>query len=173
MKNHNQIIRLTVAALFAAVILLSTLLSIPNGVGGYIHPGDSVIYACAWFMGGPLAAAAAAIGSGLADIIAGYPQFALPTLIIKGIMGFVVGVAIAKMPEKTAFRALGMTFGAVIMIIGYFVAVLILYGAAAAYTEILFNLIQAVIGIILGTVLIEAFRKVSGINNFRDKIRGK
>ena len=173
MKNHNYILRLVAIALFAAIILLSTLLSIPNGVGGYIHPGDSMIYACAWFLGGPLAAIAAAVGSGLADIIAGYPQFAIITLLIKGIMGLVVGFAMSKLPKKMLYRVLSMSIGAVIMIVGYFVATIFLYGIAAAFTETLFNLIQAVTGVILGTLIIEALRKVNGINNFRNKLKGK
>jgi len=173
MKNHNQIVRLTVTALFAAVIMLSTLLSIPNGVGGFIHPGDAMIYACAWFLGGPLAAAAAAIGSGLADIIMGYASFALFTLLIKGIMGLAVGIAMNKMPKKVIYRVLSMLIGAVIMMVGYFFAVLFLYGTVAAFTETLFNIIQAVIGIVLGTILIEAFRKVNGINKFRETLRGE
>lgn len=173
MKNHVYIIRLTYAALFAAIIMLATFfISIPNGVGGYIHPGDSVIYTCAWFMGGPIAAAAAAVGSALADLLAGYPQFALATFIIKGIMGLVVGVAMKKMPNKIAYRTLAMLFGAIIMMVGYFAVVVLLYGLVAAYTELLFNLIQAAVGILLGTVLIEAFRKVNGINSFREKLRG-
>ena len=71
------------------------------------------------------------------------------------------------------YRVLSMSIGAVIMIVGYFVATIFLYGIAAAFTETLFNLIQAVTGVILGTLIIEALRKVNGINNFRNKLKGK
>ena len=54
-------------ALFAALILAVTRLSVPIALG-YIHLGDAMIYLAALILPAPYAAAAAAIGAGLAGI---------------------------------------------------------------------------------------------------------
>ncbi len=168
MKNHKQIVRLTILALFAAIIMLTTMLSVPSGLGGYIHAGDAIIYACAWFLG-PIAAVAAAIGSALSDLILGYVIYIPATLIIKGIMGLVVGILIKNLPQKTIHRVLAMASGAIIMIAGYFAFELFFFDISVALLSIPWNLVQAVVGIILGTLLIEALKKVNGINNLKEK----
>lgn len=78
--------RLTASAMFAAMIALTTayLFHIPIGAnGGYLHFGDAFIYLAACLLPAPYAAAAAAIGGGLADFISGAPIWILPTMIIK------------------------------------------------------------------------------------------
>lgn len=77
---------LTVAAMFAAMITLTTayLFHIPIGAnGGYVHFGDAFIYLAASLLPMPYACAAAAIGGGLADFLSGVPIWVIPTMIIK------------------------------------------------------------------------------------------
>ena len=78
---------LTLAALFAAAITVMTayMLHIPIPTGGYIHLGDALIYLAACLLPVPYAAAAAAIGAGLADLLTA-PLWVLPTLVIKAIV---------------------------------------------------------------------------------------
>ena len=75
---------LVTAALFAAAITVMTayMLHIPIPTGGYIHLGDALIYLAACLLPVPYAAAAAAIGAGLADLLTA-PVWVLPTLVIK------------------------------------------------------------------------------------------
>ena len=58
-------------ALFAAAITVMTayMLHIPIPTGGYIHLGDALIYLAACLLPAPYAAAAAAIGAGMADLL--------------------------------------------------------------------------------------------------------
>ena len=69
MDSRQNLHRLVTAALFAAAIAVMTayLLHIPLPTGGYIHLGDALIYLAACLLPVPYAAAAAAIGAGLAD----------------------------------------------------------------------------------------------------------
>ena len=88
MNKHNNksmpVRTLTMAAIFAALITALTTFSFPIPGGyGYIHAGDSMIYTCAWALGGPVAGFAAAIGSALADILLGWAQYAPATAVIK------------------------------------------------------------------------------------------
>ena len=78
---------LTTTALFAAAITVMTayMLHIPLPTGGYIHLGDALIYLAACLLPVPYAAAAAAIGAGLADLLTA-PMWVLPTLVIKAVL---------------------------------------------------------------------------------------
>lgn len=83
-----MIVNLVTAALFAAAITVMTayMLHIPiPGTGGYIHLGDTLIYLAACLLPVPYAAAAAAIGAGLADLLTA-PVWVLPTLVIKAVL---------------------------------------------------------------------------------------
>lgn len=86
-KSHQLLLQLVLTALFAAAIAVMTayMLHIPIPTGGYIHLGDALIYLAACLLPVPYAAAAAAIGAGLADLLTA-PMWALPTLIIKAVI---------------------------------------------------------------------------------------
>ncbi len=86
-KNHQFLLQLVLTALFAAAITIMTayMLHIPIPTGGYIHLGDALIYLAACLLPAPFAAAAAAIGAGLADLLTA-PVWVLPTLMIKAVI---------------------------------------------------------------------------------------
>ena len=86
--SRKERLRLLVAtALFAAAITMMTayILHIPLPTGGYVHLGDALIYLAACLLPLPYAAAAAAIGAGLADLLTA-PMWVLPTLVIKPLL---------------------------------------------------------------------------------------
>lgn len=84
MFSRSKLHLLTLTALFAAAITVTTayLLHIPIPTGGYVHLGDTLIYLGACLLPVPWAAAAAAVGAGLADLLTA-PMWVLPTLVIK------------------------------------------------------------------------------------------
>lgn len=91
MKNNikNKTRYLVLTAVFAAFICISIVFlpRIPTGFnGGYIHLGDIIIYLSAVFLPLPYGMAAAAIGAGLSDIMAGAAVWVVPTVIIKASM---------------------------------------------------------------------------------------
>ena len=87
MSQRENLRLLTTTALFAAAITVMTayMLHIPLPTGGYIHLGDALIYLAACLLPVPYAAAAAAIGAGLADLLTA-PMWVLPTLVIKAVL---------------------------------------------------------------------------------------
>ena len=87
MSQRENLRQLTTTALFAAAITVMTayMLHIPLPTGGYIHLGDALIYLAACLLPVPYAAAAAAIGAGLADLLTA-PMWVLPTLVIKAVL---------------------------------------------------------------------------------------
>ena len=61
--------------------------------GGYIHLGDAFVFLSGILLGPVYGAIAAGIGSAMADVLAGWAAWAVPTLIVKGAMAFIVGYA--------------------------------------------------------------------------------
>ena len=160
MNNQNKtkrlpVRRLTVAAVFAALISVLTLLSFPiPGGHGYIHLGDSMIYACAWAVGGPLSGIAAAIGSALSDVLLGYPQYALATLIIKFLMGYICYLMMKAFSYKMLTNIFAMIAASAIMVVGYTIYEYFLSGIGGATIAFGQNLIQFVGGVTVGAVLL-------------------
>jgi len=142
----------------ALVALTTAFLKIPMPSGaGYIHIGDGAIYVAAVLLG-PYAAAPAAVGSALADVIAGYPIYALPTLMIKGAMGYLAGWYMArglcascgKDVRKLLTSALVFAAAGLIMMAGYWVTDTVLFGWATALAGLPFNLLQGLGGVAIG-----------------------
>lgn len=161
-RNEDVAIRMIAyGGIFTALVLLATwLLKIPLPVVGYIHLGDGIIFLSAVFLG-PFAAVPAALGSGLADFAAGFPVFIPATVVIKGVMGLLSGVMLRRLGGKHVLPQIGVFLVAeIIMVAGYFGYEWILYGINTAYPNILYNTIQGIAGIVLGTVCIPAMRRI-------------
>ncbi|WP_313119673.1 ECF transporter S component [Proteiniclasticum ruminis] len=89
----SNIRTLTYTALMTAFVFITTsVIKIPIPfTNGYIHAGDTAIFLGGILLGPVHGAVAAGIGSAMADLLGGYAHWALPTLLIKGLMGFIVG----------------------------------------------------------------------------------
>jgi uncharacterized membrane protein len=166
--------KLVLGGLFAALICVVTWIAkfpVPGPTGAYVNAGDGVIYAAGLVMSGPWAAAAAGIGSMFADLLAGAPIYAPATLVIKALMGLLVGAALYGRKTGWIRMAFFMILASLIMVCGYGVYELFIYGFPTVLANLPYNLIQAVGGVIIGLVLslivrritpeswVEAFRK--------------
>ncbi len=149
-RNRKKTLRLIAfCGITAAFVFLGTQLRIPTAIG-YINLGDAVILIASYVIG-PAAFFPAAIGSAIADLIAGYPMYILPTFVIKGLMGLAAGF-ILKHPEHRPHlvkRLLAGVAAEIIMVIGYFAVEVFLYDVAAAAASIPFNLIQAAAALVI------------------------
>lgn len=86
-KSADTLIKITMTALFAAMTTVCIqVLHIPTGSNGYIHIADGVIYLAAAILPLPYAMLAGSVGGGLADFLAGYPSYIIPTMIIKALI---------------------------------------------------------------------------------------
>ncbi len=95
MMEENKVRKLVLAGLMTALVYIATALlpriPIPFTQGGYIHLGDSMIFVAAILLGWKYGAFVGGVGSALADLLSGYAIWAFPTLIIKALMGGIVG----------------------------------------------------------------------------------
>lgn len=145
--KDNQIRRLTMGGVMAALVFVMTYLPKVPVLSGYVHLGDGAVFLAAMLLG-PTGAAAAALGSALADLVGGYMAYLLPTFAIKGAMALLVWKAYrggAWLRNAVVFLA-----AEAIMVGGYFAFEALLYGVPAALGGLFPNAMQGVAGIVLG-----------------------
>ena len=111
-------------------------------------------------MSGPWAAAAAGIGSMFADLIVGSPVYAPATLLIKALMGLLVGAALYNRKASWVRYLMFMAIASLVMVAGYGVFEFFVYGSAAMMLNLPFNLIQAAVGVVIGLPLAMLVRGV-------------
>ncbi len=138
---------LAILGLLTALVTVFTMsFTIPvPATSGYIHLGDSMIFLAAVLFGWRYGLIAGGLGSALADILAGYAHWALPTLIIKGLMGLIVGKIAKGESDKllTLRNILSLVIGALWMVTGYYFAGAFMQSSFLVPLEsIPFNLIQ-------------------------------
>ncbi len=161
---NTQLKNLSLTALFTALIAMATMaISIPVPIAqGYIHLGDGVIIAISFFFGWRKGVASAAIGSALADILTGYAHWVLFTLIIKGLMALLVAKLCRADKPLFCFRNISTLVAAeVVMVVGYFLAGIVLTGALASLQSIPANGVQAIGGMVTFSVIAAALKKAN------------
>lgn len=163
MKNEN-VKKLTYTALFTAIVcVLTYIIKIPTA-NGYLNLGDCGVYVAA-VMCGPLAGAfAGGVGSALADIFGGYASWALPTFIIKGVMGLVIGYFASKTKYVCVRNIIWMVITGVWMVLGYYFADILVFGSSmgtfgAAILGMIPNAIQNLTGIVTSNLVLAALSK--------------
>ncbi len=112
---------------------------------GYIHLGDSIIILSAFFLGPIDAMLVGGIGHAMADIISGYAIYAIPTLLIKGLLGYTMG--------KIKNKYISMPLGILIVISGYFIFESIYFSIEAGLFSILTSFVQVLSSVIVSLVI--------------------
>lgn len=145
-KNRNNLRKIAYAGVLAALVFVGTELHIPTAIG-HINLGDFVILFSSYIMG-PFAFVPAALGSTLADLLAGYPQYAVATFLIKGVMGLVAGLLLKRNAQGKVSLGRKLSVSVIIeliMIAGYFAfeSLPFMYGVEAALGSVIPNGIQA------------------------------
>lgn len=151
--------RLVVAGVLTAVVAVLTLMvRVPIApTRGYIHLGDAGVYFAAFAFGPAIGFVAGGLGTGLADVLGGYAHWAPLSFIFHGFQGLAAGYLALR--GGRGGHLLGWLVGSIIMIGGYFLAEVILYGVGPAATEVPGNLSQAIAGGLIGLPLAAAIRK--------------
>ncbi|MGN0383951.1 MAG: ECF transporter S component [Eubacterium sp.] len=168
MKENSQLSKIIVfTALFAALTCVATLISIPLPGNGYGNLGDCFVILSAIFLGPIYGAIAAGIGAMLSDIFLGYAIYAPATLIIKALMAVAVGLLCKKTTRlKNNLLLIVYAFIAeIIMVLGYFIFEVLLYGFAVASIDIIGNGIQGLVGIICSFILFNILYRIKFVRD--------
>lgn len=159
-NGKTNVQRLALGGLMAALVCVATsFFKLPVPITqGYIHLGDAFVLVSAAILG-PLGVAAGAIGSMLADLLGGYFQYLLPTFVIKGLVALVAYAGL-KASKPFWVEWLVLIVAEAVMVLGYFLAECLMYGAASAAGAVLPNVVQAIGGVVIGALLIPVFRRI-------------
>lgn len=122
---NNNIKKITICSLFAAMIFVVTRLCMPVGTVGYIHLGDAIIYLAAVLLDTPYAIVASMIGAGLSDLTAGYAIYIIPTIIIKALVVLSIK-GLLKLSKNSIVSDLLCCLSGIVTVIGYYIAEVIL-----------------------------------------------
>lgn len=166
---HSKTRQLTLAALGAALVCIATsIIKFPIPLG-YAHLGNCMILLFGVYCDPWVGAFAGGVGSALSDLL-GYPEWAIPTLIIKTLMGLGVALLAKKRGEAPRLRAcrtfLAVLVGIVIMVLGYFAGGAILYGSLITGAAQIPGLAaEGVVGILLFYVIAAAL-EAAGLTKF-------
>ena len=140
-------------ALYTALVATITLFTeVPFGPGGYFNLGDVGVMILAAITPVRHALFAASMGSALADLLAGYPHYAVFTAIIKGSM--VVAIYLLRRVFKKKWSFVPFIAGSLIMITLYGLTDAFLLGDYTSFwASASTNLVQAIMGCVITIAL--------------------
>lgn len=170
-NTGNLTKKLCFTAMFAAIICVCTMVYVPLPFG-YFNLGDAAILLGAYLLcpafGVWSGALAAAVGSALADLFSGYAMYIPATAVIKAVMVIVAfyifkGMSGASGRPKLniVFRLVGSVVAEAVMVGGYLLYELALYGAGAL-ASVFGNIMQGVCAVAISTVIMGALRLYRG-----------
>lgn len=160
---RNNIRMMTITALGIALTFVATAfinIRLPIAAnGGLIHLGNVVLFVMATLFGKKIGAISAGVGMALFDLMGGWVIWAPFTLVIVGLMGFVVGLITEKKKSIVRF-VLAVVAALAIKVVGYYIAEGIIYSNwIAPAASIPGNLIQVTAGAVIACPVIEVLKK--------------
>lgn len=168
-RTARQFRSLVLTALLAAMTCVATMvLRVPSPTGGYVNLGDAVVLLGAYLLGPGWGAAAAGLGSALADLLGGYPMYMPATLVIKAVMAALAAGLYRLSGGRNSRTAACGAAAETVMVAGYWLFDALLASAgeqafsaalAGAAAGIPGNLVQGAFGAAASTALAAALRK--------------
>jgi len=160
--------KLVLMALFTALCFIGTYLHIPVPIGGatsMVHLGTTMIFIIAILIGKE-AAIPAAIGCALFDLISpGYAVWVIPTLLVKGLTGYVTGkVAFNSGNEgkNQLLNIIAFLAGGTVSLVGYFAFNwIIFYGWEGAVASLITSSVTTGLGLVIAIPLALAVKKAT------------
>lgn len=148
------------AMMVALTVSLSILFIIPvPATKGFVTLCEVGIYTSALLFGPGGGLLVGSMSGGLIDLISGYPEWAIFSILIHGLQGFILGYLYNRMPNKKGIT-IGFIGASLFMIIGYALATALLFGWPAGLASLPGNCIQNLFGIAVTVPLFQALQKV-------------
>jgi uncharacterized membrane protein len=163
-KSSQKIREMVQIALMTAITYLAvSFLNIPNGIGGVVHLGDSIIFATAILFGTRQAVISGAIGMTMFDAFSPYAAWAPYTFVIKAVMALILGLIVNSGNAKGSSwvkNIIGLLLAGAWGVAGYYGAEVIMTGSLyAPVASMLGNIIQVTAGGAIAVVLVAALKK--------------
>lgn len=166
-KKLSKTQDMVLSALLISLVFIATKfinLRLPVSInGGLIHLGNAMLFLTALVFGKRKGAIAGAFGMALFDIVSGWTAWAPFTFVIRGVMGYIIGsMAYGKdrNGNNVFWNISGILISGCWMIVGYYFTEGLLFGNwVAPVTSIPGNIVQIVIGAIIGLPLAKALKR--------------
>lgn len=154
MEKRKTVLWLCITAMFMALNVAMSSFGVPVP-GGHLYMNDIVICTAAILLD-PLAAfIVGGVGAFLGDLFF-YPTPMFVSLVTHGLQAVVISVFSHNVLKKHPVLAsgIGVTIGAVIMVVGYSLGRAFIYSTPEyAILKLPYQILQAVVGAVLGMVL--------------------
>lgn len=156
------------ALITALTVAASLFVIIPMpGTNGFVTLCDAGIYTAALLLGPIGGLSVGALSGGMIDLLSGYPQWMVFSLIIHGLQGWLAG---KFFQQNRKLQYFGLILGSLIMIIGYALATQLLYGLGAGIASLPSNFLQSGFGALVAIPLTEAIKQA--LPKFHSKREG-
>lgn len=160
LKTKFNAKEVAIYGLFIALVYVATTINIQLGPtsGGLFHLGNVMSFTIAMVFGKKAGAISGGIGMALFDLLSPYAIWAPFTLVIRIIMGYAIGYfAFKASNSKTQTiinNSIGLIIAFLVMIAGYYIAEVILYGNWILPLQSVFaNSLQWIVGTVLSVPL--------------------
>lgn len=156
-KNNSKTRDMVETALLVALVFIATAfvnIRLPIAAnGGLVHLGTVMACISSIVFGKKKGALAGSIGMGLFDLTSGWAVWAPFTFIIRGVMGYVLGY-ISYLNNKNGnsivLNLIGIIISGILMIGGYYITEVILYGnLIAPLASIPGDIVQVLVAIVI------------------------
>lgn len=145
--------------LMALTTVMTMIVQIPVvGAHGYVNMGDTVVLFSALYLGRKQGAVIGGLGSAMADILSGYAVYAPLTFITKGLEGYICGLIYEKIGGKKG-SVIAAVVGGVIMVSGYFIGEIFMYGFKTSLAAVPANSMQAAFGIVTALAIFTGVKR--------------
>ena len=165
--------KIAFTALFAALCCVATIVIVVPLANGYFNAGDVFVLLAGWCLGPLYGGVAAAVGSGLADILSGYVLYAPVTFFVKGldaVCAYFVWRLIKKLFRGDRADALARLPAAILaeawMVFGYFAFECCLYGLAGGAASLVGNALQGALCTVCALLLVEVLYNIPPVRRF-------
>lgn len=148
-----------VSAAFVAVFTIAVRIPVP-ATSGYISLCDAAVVFISYAFGTVTGLIAGGLGSAAADLLGGYPQFAVISFIVHGLEAFLAGLLVRKNSQSVPTMILGAIISIITVCGGYLLLeVLFITTFSSAIVEVPMNALQSGVGSVIGLLLYAAVNK--------------
>ena len=154
----RQVAAIGVMGALATIATMMFTFPIP-ATSGYFNLGDSIVIITSLTFGPLVGALAGGLGSGLADLLGGWYNWVIFTAVIKGAEGYIAGTIAGDHDTRTMKKTVtAWLVGGAVMVGGYFVVQVFMYGFSAALSELPFNMVQMLVAGVIGIPISSALK---------------
>jgi uncharacterized membrane protein len=146
--------RIVFSAMFIAIVVVATFINVPfpGAAGGLVHLGTLVMLTISMKYGKFYGMIGGGVGMFIFDVLGGWMAWAPGTLVVRLLMGYVVGVIaydkVKGQGQSVLKNIIAFFAGLIVMVVGYYLyEAIFLTTFEAALVSIPGNLIQFAIGV--------------------------